>query len=222
MTATSDTLPTQASTDAPYLLPTRTWALAMGILTLVWLAMLAAGPNAFGLKILQLSPAASDSRLAAVALFFTQIEAFLLPLGIVAAGWLATRDRKLDAIILVASMLTERLLVNVQKAEFLRGRPDYHLWLAPADGLAFPSGHAASSMLICSLTAFLIAPPQWRKIAVGAAIALSICVGLSRMLLRVHWPTDVIAGWAFGLFWMLGALMVLGSLRQAQRASATL
>jgi undecaprenyl-diphosphatase len=64
-------------------------------------------------------------------------------------------------------------------------------------------------MLICSLSAFLIAPVEWRKAAVGAGITLSLLIGVSRILLRVHWPSDVIAGWAFGLFWMLGSVTLL-------------
>jgi undecaprenyl-diphosphatase len=50
-----------------------------------------------------------------------------------------------------------------------------------------------------------------RKIAAAVAILLSLCIGTSRVMLGVHWPSDVVGGWAFGLLW------VLLTLRPAER-----
>jgi undecaprenyl-diphosphatase len=51
--------------------------------------------------------------------------------------------------------------------------------------------------------ALLLAPPARRTAAVAAAIALALVVGLTRLVLHVHWPSDVIGGWAFGAGWTL-------------------
>jgi undecaprenyl-diphosphatase len=55
---------------------------------------------------------------------------------------------------------------------------------------------------------------RWQVAAAIAALLLSICVGVSRVMLGVHWPSDVVGGWAFGLLW------VLLTLRPAERLIA--
>ena len=68
--------------------------------------------------------------------------------------------------------------------------------------LSFPSAHAANSMIVFpALVLFLI--PQRRGPAMVAAIVASLLVGASRPLLGVHWPSDVVAGWAIGAAWLL-------------------
>jgi undecaprenyl-diphosphatase len=57
-----------------------------------------------------------------------------------------------------------------------------------------------------TLALLLTAGTRWKWPAVIAAITLSAFVGLSRVMLGVHWPTDVVGGWAFGLLWVLIAL----------------
>ncbi len=82
---------------------------------------------------------------------------------------------------------------------------------------SFPSGHAANSMIAYLAIAWLaFDDPVHRRWAVAAALLLSFLIGLSRPMLGVHWPSDVIAGWAFGLFW---TLLVVGlSSRWERRA----
>ena len=58
--------------------------------------------------------------------------------------------------------------------------------------------------------------PSHRRWAVAAALLLSFLIGLSRPMLGVHWPSDVVAGWAFGLFWTL--LVLALSSRWEKRA----
>jgi undecaprenyl-diphosphatase len=53
---------------------------------------------------------------------------------------------------------------------------------------------------------------RWRGPAVAGAILLSLLIGASRVMLGVHWPSDVIGGWSFGLLW------VVLTLRLAERA----
>jgi undecaprenyl-diphosphatase len=94
----------------------------------------------------------------------------------------------------------------LQKNVLDRVRPDQHLRLVHVSSMSFPSAHSANSMLVYPLCALLLAPERWRRLAVGGAVLLSLCIGTSRVLLGVHWPSDVVGGWAFGLFWLMALL----------------
>jgi membrane-associated phospholipid phosphatase len=75
-----------------------------------------------------------------------------------------------------------------------RVRPALVPWLDNPSNLSFPSGHSANSMVVLLLAALLVADRR----LIAAAVTLSAAVGLSRISLGVHWPTDVIGGWMFG------------------------
>jgi len=56
---------------------------------------------------------------------------------------------------------------------------------------------------------------RWHRTAAAAAVALSLLIGTSRVMLGVHWPSDVIGGWAFGMLWVLLTLRPAGRLLRA-------
>jgi undecaprenyl-diphosphatase len=120
------------------------------------------------------------------------------------AAWLLYRKQPRTALLLVAWTLAGRALVGVQKLTFGRIRPEDDLQLVGTAGFSFPSGHSANSTIVYLFIALLVvAPGEPRKRAVIAAGILAALIGLSRMFLGVHWPSDVVAGWAFGIFWVL-------------------
>lgn len=111
-----------------------------------------------------------------------------------------------SALILLVTVLGERALVDWLKEEVAKPRPlDGALFVGSQ---AYPSGHAANSMTAFLAVALLAVPQAHRAKAAIAAILLSLLVGLTRVLLGVHWPSDVVGGWALGLLTVALALAV--------------
>ncbi|WP_369217721.1 phosphatase PAP2 family protein [Streptomyces flavofungini] len=124
----------------------------------------------------------------------------------VAVLWLVGRGARWLALWLAGACLVASAVQQALKAAVDRPRP---VWPDPVDSAhfaAFPSGHAMTAAVVCGLLLWLLrlygaGPALWR--AALALAALSVAgVGLTRVWLGVHWPTDVIGGW------LLGALVV--------------
>lgn len=114
--------------------------------------------------------------------------------------------RRTAALIAIA-ICTGSLLTSFLKSGFDRPRPD----LVPHEVLvtspSFPSGHAMMSAVVYITLGVLLARTQprmaFRIYLISLAVFLALLVGLSRVYLGVHWPTDVLAGWALGAAWAL-------------------
>lgn len=127
-----------------------------------------------------------------------------LSLGLAAAVALAARGRPLAAAQLSAVILSGRLLVDLLKLVFDRARPGFEAHPVLVHSASFPSGHSANSMITFLAVALFLAPAAHRPIAVVAAVGASLVVGATRVVLGVHWPSDVLAGWLLGLAWAAG------------------
>jgi undecaprenyl-diphosphatase len=127
----------------------------------------------------------------------------LLPLTAAAAVILLVARSWRRALLFAAIVLGGRILVEIQKIELARARPDAAGRLVHVSSLSFPSAHAAYSMITWLAIALLLAPPHRRAAAVAAALLVALLVGLTRLVLHVHWPSDVIGGWSFGAGWTL-------------------
>nr|MBA2771274.1 phosphatase PAP2 family protein [Sphingomonas sp.] len=155
---------------------------------------------------------------------FTRLGDWVTVVGVTVAGaaWLAYRRQAADALTLLVASFSGRLLVVLQKVEFARLRPEENIHLVEIHYLSFPSGHSANSMIAYLCLALLLAgdsPRRWWW--VGAAIALSVAIGVSRVLVGVHWPSDVVGGWSFGLLWALLVLRVAQRWRGARGRTET-
>lgn len=126
--------------------------------------------------------------------------------------------RRLQAF--VASIVGAMLWVQLLKQLFHRARPGLFDPLAHAIGFSFPSGHSAlSAAFFGSLAGLAAASSRRRREAAGylaAGVVIVFFVGFSRVALGVHWPTDVLAGWAVGFCW-LAFVFGIGE-RRARRA----
>jgi membrane-associated phospholipid phosphatase len=150
---------------------------------------------------------ANSPQLTRLVLVLTEFGSAPITLSIAGAGslWLLLHRAPGRALLLAGSVVTERLLVDGLK-EWI-GRPRPHLEILP-HSFAFPSGHSANSLTTFVATALLVCPPRHRRVAIAVALALTFVVGLTRIFLGVHWPSDVIGGWSFGLLSLTAALIV--------------
>ncbi len=138
----------------------------------------------------------------------------------VAAAFYLYFRRKIRAGLLLLIVFGGRLLVELQKIVFNRDRPGADEHLEAVYSMSFPSGHSANAMITYMAIALLVPVKQRnRPIAVGLGLALALQAGWSRVALGVHWPSDVLGGWVFGLLW-LGVCMRLASARGEGEPSA--
>ncbi len=130
----------------------------------------------------------------------------VLTLVVVAvAGFLFLAEKPKKALAVVVWSSAGVGLSQFAKAGFARPRPDLVPHAAEVFTLSFPSGHAMQSAVIyLTLGTMIAATQQSRRIkfyVLAFAVILTVLVGLSRVYLGVHWPSDVLAGWTLGAAW---------------------
>lgn len=141
------------------------------------------------------------------------------------AGYLRLRREYSALWLVVIVSLGGTLLSYLLKYSFARERPD----LVPLAGTmtaSFPSGHSMlSAVIYLSLAVLLGQLETGRAIKIyllGVALGLSFLVGITRIYLGVHYPTDVLAGWCVGLAWALGCWLVAQYIRRDKRRATQL
>jgi membrane-associated phospholipid phosphatase len=111
-------------------------------------------------------------------------------------------------------------LMFILKNIFGRPRPDNPL-LRTVSGLSFPSGHALVSMAFYGLLIYLVwhnvANKVWKWILIVLLIMLILIIGMSRIYLRVHYASDVAAGLALGLIWLVLSIYVVRRIERYTR-----
>lgn len=141
----------------------------------------------------------------------------LSALGIVVCAVLLREQAWLDLWFVVAAFAGSQVVVALLKAWFDRPRPDLGSAIALPSSASFPSGHAAAGVASLGAAAVLAAErlpsPRSRSWLWAIVVASGIAVGLSRVVLNVHYVTDVVAGWCLGLAWLAACLLVRESLR---------
>ncbi len=125
-------------------------------------------------------------------------------IALAAAGW------RWQALTLGAAALTGQGLSHLLKAVIARPRPELaadQFAALGVDSHAFPSGHALSSAIFYGFFAALlwqrVQRPWLRRLGAGVMLTMIVLVGISRVYLGVHWPSDVAGGYAIGILWLL-------------------
>ena len=122
-------------------------------------------------------------------------------------GFLILQGKRHTALLVVVAVGGGMLVSTLTKLGFGRPRPDLVPHATEVYTASFPSGHAMMAAVTYLTLGALVARVQPRRrlklYLIGLAATLTVLVGVSRVYLGVHWPTDVLAGWALGAAWAL-------------------
>lgn len=125
----------------------------------------------------------------------------LIGISVLAFLFLLLRQRVRDAWLLAGIVTGVRVLVEVQKLVFARPRPELE-HLAEVSSFSFPSGHAANALATYGALTLIFSLGLGARLALGVLVLL---IGASRILLGVHWPSDVVGGWALAALCLMAA-----------------
>jgi undecaprenyl-diphosphatase len=137
----------------------------------------------------------------------------LTVLVLAVAGFLAMTRKGHAALLVLLSVAGGVLVSQTMKWAYARPRPDLVPHSAEVFTASFPSGHSMMSAVVyLTLGALLARTQQDRSVkayVLAVAVTLTVLVGVSRVYLGVHWPTDVLAGWTLGGLWALICLSLM-------------
>lgn len=127
-------------------------------------------------------------------------------------GYLIIDGKRAAALLVLVSVAGGAGLSSLLKLGFERPRPDLVAHLVDERTLSFPSGHAMVSAVIYLTLGALLAQVEdsvrLKAYIIAVAVILTLLIGVSRVYLGVHWPTDVLAGWYAGTAWAIGCWVI--------------
>lgn len=123
--------------------------------------------------------------------------------------YLWTRSSKKKALVVALASIGALILNLILKAAFVRPRPEEWTHIVAESSYSFPSGHAMASAALGFALIAVAWRTRWRwPVIVGAGLYIAV-IGLTRLYLGVHYPTDIIAGWLVSLAWVAIVVMML-------------
>jgi undecaprenyl-diphosphatase len=131
---------------------------------------------------------------------------------LIALGYLLIDGKRAAALFVVIAIAGGVALSEALKHLFARPRPELVAHLVEVQSASFPSGHAMLSAITFLTLGALLARVQGsirvKSYVIAVAIGLTLVIGISRLYLGVHWPTDVLAGWCAGAAWAMGCWLL--------------
>ncbi len=124
--------------------------------------------------------------------------------------WLSMERRYTDGIRFSIACVGGVIINQVMKLFFAKPRPELWTRLIREYSFSFPSGHAVGAMVVYGFIAYILAKEfqQFQRPIYTVGTVLVAAIGLSRLYLGVHYPTDIIAGYGVGLLWLTTCLKV--------------
>ena len=146
-------------------------------------------------------------------------------IGVAGGLYLIWQRRALHFALWAVALIGGQLVKNALKLIFARPRPIFESPLAVEDSFAFPSGHAMMSIIAYGLIAYLLwkalRSPAARGLLVAGMVLLVGVIGLSRLILAVHYFSDVVGGWLLGGLWLLFCIWLVNALARRFRRNAS-
>ncbi|MBV9961382.1 MAG: phosphatase PAP2 family protein [Parafilimonas sp.] len=146
--------------------------------------------------------------------FFTFLGSveFLIPAYIILIAFFVIKKLSTYTIDIIAIALSSTALIFILKYFFHRSRPTLPI-IRTFSTYSFPSGHMLSSFVFCSILAFIVIKSPlktfYKWIISVLLFFFAITIGISRIVLKAHFPTDVIASLCLGIVWVIGSFYIL-------------
>lgn len=137
----------------------------------------------------------------------------VVPVDIALVALLFIRRQLRAATFATMALVGSGLLNILAKGVFTRDRPTFWESIMPELTWSFPSGHAMGSATLAAVVIALTWRTRWRWPAATAMVGFVLLVGISRVYLGVHYPSDILAGWAAASAWTAACYMALYQFR---------
>lgn len=181
----------------------------VGLLVFVWLAVATSGPAvpSMDLAIREAVHEWASESLTSAMRFITGLGSgwFIWPCGTVIVLALVRAERRREAAFFAIAVIGANAWNEGMKLVFHRARPEAYFGYALPTNYSFPSGHSLVSFCFYLALAEMVMEAHWpigRKIAMWSAVGvLVLAIGLSRIYLGVHYPSDVLGGYAAAVAW---------------------
>lgn len=122
--------------------------------------------------------------------------------------WMGSRR---GALAMIIAPVLASSAASFLKLQFARARPDLFPQLDPIHSFAYPSGHATHAVALYLLAGWFLSQQSGHRFWLWLCGALALLISLSRPMLAVHWPSDIVGGWLLGGAFALAAARLAGS-----------
>ncbi len=150
---------------------------------------------------------------------------FLLPAYLILIAFLIFNKRTQHAIDIAVLAISSTAMMFALKAFFKRDRPEMPI-IKGVSGYSFPSGHSLSSFIFCTVLILLVwkshLSPAVKYVLMTLFLLLALSIGLSRIVLNVHYATDVIGGICLGIIWVILSFAILQKIRKKNTGGASI